>query len=314
VKALILGASGQDGRLLAAELTHRAHHVIGIDRAADPAAGIEALDLRDLQSLAAFLNSQQPNLIFHLAAIHGAAGSQYEAQWPDMLAINVVSVHTVLEYLRTQRTDARLIYASSIKVFGASPPELIDDDTPMKPGCLYGITKQTATEAIGYYRARHGVCATAIHFGNHESWLRPPAFFIPTLLSILARALGSTSFVGELGTLDFSCDWGSAAEYMGLAAAIAESRDHQENFVIGTGKCVFARELAERLFRRFGLDYRRHIRETAPAKAVRPASYRIECGNLMKRIGRLPQIGIDEVCFEILERNYGIANPQESRT
>jgi GDPmannose 4,6-dehydratase len=308
MRALILGAAGQDGRLLAETLRGRGVMVIGLGRNAVPEAGIRALDLRDAGALTRLMHVERPDAIFHLAAIHGAAGTPYEAIWGDMLSINVASLHAVLEYLRTGNRNAQLVYASSVKVFGEVLPARIDDATPMAPRSLYAITKQAATEAIDHYRREHGTRASALHLCNHESWLRPPQFFIPKLIAALAAAIEDPSHVATFHTLDFHCDWGSAAEYMDIAVALVERNALDRNYVIARGQATHARALARALFGAFGLDERRHLREAVQGENSQP--YEICCDHLRTALGYTPRIDIEDLCFDILARNFSLTRPE----
>ena len=120
-----------------------------------------------------------PDVIFHFAAIHGAAGFNYEAVWPELHQVNTLSVHAVLDYIRAERRGCGLVYASSAKVFGTPPPSRIDESTPRLSTDLYSITKNAAHALIDYYRARHDVRASVLYLFNHESPRRARTISFP---------------------------------------------------------------------------------------------------------------------------------------
>src|SRR5690606_3712059 len=129
-----------------------------------------------------------PASVFHLAAVHASAeGTPYEGRFGEMLEVNVASVHAVLEALRAG--GGRMIHASSIKAFGEPLPAVIDEGTPRRSTCLYGVTKNAATDLVHYYRERHGVEASVVWLGNHESPRRAPEFFVPKLARCLLAAV-----------------------------------------------------------------------------------------------------------------------------
>ena len=306
MRALVLGAAGQDGRLLTAILRGRGHEVIGIARRPiEHEPEIVIGDLRDGEELTRHLDRVRPDVIFHLAAVHGSAGTGYETVWRDMLAVNVGSVHAVLEHLRTRDPQARLVYASSAKVFRQPFSGRIDETSPLAPACLYGIAKMTAGQAIQFYRRKHGLKAGSLYLFNHESPLRPAEFFIPKLVAVLAGAIADRSHVGRVQTLEFWTDWGSASEYMEIAAELGEG-EVAEDYVLGTGWCIHARALAEGLFRRFDLDYRNHVTETAPEPPSPAPEYVVATDRLRCRLGRVPTETIENICLNILRVNYGI--------
>ena len=62
------------------------------------------------------MNELSPNNIFHVAAIHGSFGFNYEEKWREADSVNTLSLHAILEYLRCSGGVGNLIYLSSSKV------------------------------------------------------------------------------------------------------------------------------------------------------------------------------------------------------
>jgi GDPmannose 4,6-dehydratase len=319
-RALVLGVNGQDGSFLAENLLNRGYEVLGLDlhheltrNLEDQRFRYEQLDLREVSGLTQALNRYQPTDIFHFAAVHGSAGTIYEQVWQDMLAVNVGSVQVILEYLRTRGAQARLVYASSGKVFGPDYPRRISERSVMKSSCLYTITKNASRELIAYYRRHHKVKSSILFLFNHESERRPSDFFIPKIVNALAEALGDQRSRTEIWTLDFPCDWGSAEEYMDIAIDIAE-KAAGEDFVLATGKTLNARVFVQELFKRYCLDSIHHLIETAgTAAAENDQPYRVLTQKLKKIIGRSPSQDILTVCENILLRNHGVRKPGRSK-
>ncbi|HWY61226.1 MAG TPA: GDP-mannose 4,6-dehydratase [Rhizomicrobium sp.] len=303
--ALVLGANGQDGSYLSEILCARGQDVVGVGRQPRPRWPVssgkyryQTCDISDTDTLQAILRLVSPDIVFHFAAIHGAAGFDYESVWREVQLVNTVSVHAVLEYIRGEKPSCGLVYASSAKVFGAPLPARISETTPRKSSCIYSITKNAGHALIDYYRARHAAKASVLYLFNHESPRRAPEFFIPRLAEALKRALldGGKS---EIYSLDFCCDWGDAREYMEIAADIAE-RALGEDFVLATGKTWTGREMAGQLFARHGLDLADHLIETAPASSMQ-SLYQASNAKLRARLGRAPMRSILDVFDEFLQ-------------
>ena len=312
--ALVLGVNGQDGSFLAELLTLRGYRVLGVDiqdstslLPGDPNFTYEKLDLCNTAALNTLLRRYQPEVVFHVAAVHGSAGTMYETIWQDMLLVNMGSVQVVLEYLRLDAPQAAFIYANSAKVFGPVYPQQITENSPKRSSCLYTVTKMGASDLISYYRDRYKIRGSNIFLFNHESERRPPGFFISKLTAILAAALRDPSYQGSVYTLDFECDWGSAEEYMDIAIDIAE-KAAGEDFVLGSGIAWKAREFAEKLFLKRGLNYRNHVLEEnrKPAAESLRISYQVTVDKLEEAISRRPKRSILEVCDDILYHKYGI--------
>ena len=258
-RAAVLGVDGQDGHYLAQTLSEKGLSVIGIGRrptaAAQPPARVErrVLDLRDHEALRVALKDAQPDLIFHVAAVHGATGFDYENAWPAVNAVNTVSVQICLEYIRI-RQKGLFFYASSIKAIAPNADGVLSADSPNCASCLYSITKTAARQLIEYYRKQYGTACSIAILANHDSPRRSMEFFIPKLAAArrTARLNGRSS---QFNTLDFMADFGHASEFMEI---VAERAIHgpADDFVLATGRQVHGARLAEAFFAEAGLDYR----------------------------------------------------------
>ncbi len=156
-RSLVLGVNGQDGSYLAKTLLARGHEVVGVGRAPDsayarpePAFRYISADLRDTESFAGLIAEVAPDEAFHVAAIHGASGFSYEALWRDMMAVNVTTLHVLLEHARTAAPGMRIVYAGSSKIFPPPLSGVIDEESPVRATCLYGIGKIAARDLMTY--------------------------------------------------------------------------------------------------------------------------------------------------------------------
>jgi nucleoside-diphosphate-sugar epimerase len=89
--------------------------------------------------------------VFHLASIPGGAA---ERHYEVGLEVNLLATLAMLELLRAQEAPARFVFASTIAVYGAPLPAVIDDATPMRPGLSYGAHKLAAEVLIHDYSRR----------------------------------------------------------------------------------------------------------------------------------------------------------------
>ena len=312
MRAAVLGSNGQDGSYLAEHLLAQGHDVLGIAR--QPASRYvpeggrfqhHQLDLSDGEALSGTLSAWRPGRIYHLAAIHGASGFVYEDKWQSALKVNVGAVHACLEYIRLENREARLLYASSLKVFGRTPPETISEINPKISSCLYSITKNASKELIDYYRSEHGVQANVVYLFNHESPRRPGHFFLPRVVGILADILKGKAENNRLKTLHFACDWGSSREYMELGAELLE-RGPNEDHILATGKTWRGEEFVSELFAKAGLNWQEHI-ELELADDDRPIHlYHGDISRLEQSLGRRPGQSAIDVALWILRENHGL--------
>jgi len=305
-RSLVIGVNGQDGSYLAEALLHRGHDVIGCGRGeasryAGPLPGFtyQKIDLRDPDALSALLRHFEPDNAFHFAAVHGASGFEYEETWRNMMSVNVLSLHVLLEHARLRAPAMRIIYAGSAKIF---PPPLsgkVDEATPARATCLYSIGKMASRDLIFQYQAKHHIAATNLVLFNHESPRRPPAYFLPTIGRVISRAKTGHSFRTSVKTLDFWIDWSAAEELMDIVVDVAEQCSLPE-VIMASGKTWYGRQAIEELFARHGLDFHEHIVETLPRSDAGPG-FRADIGRLVKATGRQPTRQLGEIVDEIIE-------------
>ncbi len=303
-KALVLGVNGQDGSYLAQSLLDRGYGVIGVGRQsasrylppATPAFDYVPLDLTDKNGLLSILDAHRPDLAFHVAAIHGSAGFQYEPLWADLAAVNMVSLHTLLEFARTTCPNMRIVYASSSKIFGSPLKGILNETCPTFATCLYSIGKIASLELIRHYRRHHRVNGSNLFLFNHESIRRPASYFIPIIAKAIVAARQDPNFSVRVKTLDFLTDWGSAQEFMDIAVDIAE-RTPDTDYVMASGTTWQARAMVAKAFARHGLDSSRHIVELLEPQDSGP-DFQASIDLMAQTIGRVPVKTIFDVLDE----------------
>ena len=170
MKILITGAGGQIGHDLIGALVAGGHDVVSTDLAPRPPSHAHAggdwqrLDVTDAAAVQHMFTDARPELVFHLAAILSARGEQDPRLAYD---VNQTGTWNVLEAARRARVG-RLIFTSSIAVFGPPPsgplPDPCPDDVALHPTTMYGATKVSGELLCAYYRARHGIDCRGVRF------------------------------------------------------------------------------------------------------------------------------------------------------
>ncbi|MHA7777773.1 D-erythronate dehydrogenase [Roseibium sp. M-1] len=167
---LVIGASGMVGRKLVERLAKEPEALgAGISRLtlADAVAPLAPKALAGLSStvtidLAATgtaenLIAERPDIIFHLAAI---VSGEAEAEFEKGYAVNLDGSRLLLEAIRHEAMREpycpRLVFASSLAVFGAPFPERIDDEFLTAPLTSYG-TQKAITELLLADYTRKGI-------------------------------------------------------------------------------------------------------------------------------------------------------------
>ena len=84
-------------------------------------------------------------LVVHLAAVVSGTA---EANFDLGMSVNLDGARSVLDALRAQGNQARLLFSSSIAVFGGNLPALVTDATTPTPQGSYGIQKYIGEQLV----------------------------------------------------------------------------------------------------------------------------------------------------------------------
>jgi nucleoside-diphosphate-sugar epimerase len=86
--------------------------------------------------------------VFHLAAVVSA---EAEADFDLGMRVNLEGTLSVLEACRALPRPPRLVFASSVAVFGGDMPPVLDDRTPLTPQTSYGAQKAMGELLVNDY-------------------------------------------------------------------------------------------------------------------------------------------------------------------
>ena len=147
VKTLIIGAAGMIGRKLAAALPREdliLHDVV-------PFEGASAVSDLSTPGAAEKLIASRPQLIFHLAAV---VSGEAEADFEKGYRVNLDGTRLLFEAIRKANYRPRVVFTSSIAVFGAPFPEAIGDEFLNAPLTSYGTQKAIGELLLSDYSRR----------------------------------------------------------------------------------------------------------------------------------------------------------------
>ena len=99
------------------------------------------------------------DIVFHLAGVLGGAA---EANYALSRRVNLDATLDLLEMLRDPGSPPRVVFASSIAVFGPPLPDMIDDDTIPVPTMNYGAHKRMIEIAVEQFSARGWIDGLAV--------------------------------------------------------------------------------------------------------------------------------------------------------
>ncbi len=109
------------------------------------------------------------DLVFHLASIPGGMA---ERDFDLGRQINLDATQWLLDLLRQQENIPRLVFASTIAVYGAPMPSMVIDDTPMRPCLSYAAQKLMGEILIEDYSRRGWIDGVSLRLPGIVA--RPP--------------------------------------------------------------------------------------------------------------------------------------------
>lgn len=190
---LLTGAGGQIGRELVQSLRGAGRQVVPTDLAppeADRSEGWRALDVTDAGAVADMIAEVRPRVVYHLAAILSARGERDPAL---TYRVNQDGTYHVLEACREHGIE-RVMFTSSIAVFGPGVPDPCPDDVALHPTTMYGVTK-VGGELLGeYYRRRYGLDVRGVRFPGLISAGQPGGGTSDYALFMYVEAVRSGSY------------------------------------------------------------------------------------------------------------------------
>jgi nucleoside-diphosphate-sugar epimerase len=146
-KVLVIGAAGMIGRKLARQLAGEElilHDVVPLD-------GASVVSDLSAPGEAEKLIASRPQLIFHLAAV---VSGEAEADFEKGYRVNLDGTRRLFEAIRKENYQPRVVFTSSIAVFGAPFPEAIGDEFLSAPLTSYGTQKAICELLLSDYSRR----------------------------------------------------------------------------------------------------------------------------------------------------------------
>jgi len=204
VNILLTGAGGFVGRELGRLLVGAGHALVGIDTdAGGIPVGIRAVggDLADPAVRAEALGTGCDALI-HLATVPGGAA---EADPSASRRINVDAMYDLLVEASALKPGLRVVYASSIAVFGDPLPAQVDDATPLSPRMIYGGHKAMMEHAVAMFSNRGLIDGVTVRLPGILARPKGPSGMKSAFMSDLFHALrageGFTCPVSAAGSI-----------------------------------------------------------------------------------------------------------------
>jgi GDP-4-dehydro-6-deoxy-D-mannose reductase len=228
MKCFVTGLTGFVGGYLASHLASLGAEVFGIGLDSQPDAPFTAVecDILDFDQLVGLTADFQPDSVYHLAALPNPSQSLKEPR--EYYRVNVQGTVNLLDALRKNQIDARILLISTSQVYGnSSPGVLLSEDAPLEPNNPYASSKRLSEEIALQYRKQFSSRVVITRPFNHTGPGQSEDFVLSdfcrqiALLELEAARSGKSDqkiLVGNLkSTLDFLDVRDVVQAYSGLA-------------------------------------------------------------------------------------------------
>lgn len=169
MKALVTGGAGFIGSHTVDKMLARGWEVVVLDNLStglrtNVAAGVKLIEMDILDNQLLDLFSQEKfDYVVHLAA---QTAVPYSIGHPDIdCQVNLLGLVNVLEACRKTGVK-RVVFASSAAVYGDAANLPITEESELKPGSFYGLTKCTGEKYLTLYSQLHQLDYVAFRYAN----------------------------------------------------------------------------------------------------------------------------------------------------
>ncbi len=310
-RALIIGASGQDGAYLSRFLIEKGYEVFGGSRDSQNSSfenlkrlkifdqvNLTSVSIIDFRSVLQTINKIQPDEIYNLAG-QTSVELSFDQPVETMESITIGTLN-ILEAIRFTGSSIKLYSAGSSECYGnARFP--VDETNAFNPRSPYGVAKATAYWEVANYREAYDIFACTGILFNHESPLRKERFVTKKIIKTAYKIFMGEDVKLEIGNINITRDWGWAPEYV-KAMWMMLQRDQPEDFVIATGHSISLKEFIEKAFNLLGLNWKDHVIENE--FLLRPTDITIGLANPQKAkqvLGWEAEFKVDDVIRLMIE-------------
>lgn len=230
MKAVIVGANGQDGFYLNELLLSKGIEVVGVSRNGN----FFKTDITNYEEVAALIQKQQPDYIFHLAA---NSTTRHEAMFENHQTISTGALN-ILEAVKNFSTHSKIFISGSGLQF-VNNNEPIKETNPFEARDAYSVSRIQTVYAARYFRKAFALQVYVGYFFNHDSPKRSERHMAKKIAeSALRIANGSNEnlVIGDLTTIK---EWTYAGDIVeGIWCLVNQQTVFEANLGSGIGYSI----------------------------------------------------------------------------
>ena len=176
MRVVVTGGAGYVGSALVSSLLKNGYDILSVDNLrrgnyevfkkyrGNHRLKLVVQDIRDRSRLEeVFREFGDVEVVFHIAALPGLQLCRENPE--EAIEVNVLGTFNVLDVSR--RLDIRrVIFTSSAAVYGFPMRLLVDEEHPLNPVNLYGVTKLAGERLISLYHSNYALETIILRLGN----------------------------------------------------------------------------------------------------------------------------------------------------
>lgn len=298
MRSVVTGASGFAGRALTAHLTAAGDDVRGWSRTTG------SPDITDRAAVISTLVSDQPDIVYHLAA-----QSHVPTSWDDpvlTLRVNVEGTQNILD-AAAEISDVRVIVITSSEIYGTVPADElpISERTPVVPTNPYATSKAAADSLAVSAHLGKGLDVVRLRPFNHIGPGQSTDFVASGFAQRIVSAVADGRRSIPVGQLDARRDFCDVRDIVRAYRCAALSGEPGAAYNVCSGVDRSIHDVAEALIAASGVD----LELAESADLLRPTTTAVSVGtaaSLTEATGWAPEIpftqSIDDIYQDAVNR------------
>jgi GDP-4-dehydro-6-deoxy-D-mannose reductase len=251
-------------------------------------------DVLDAEALRASVRETRPDGVVHLAALSSVGESWSDVA--DVWRVNVLGTLSVLEALRVEAPDARLLFASTGDVYGRAEQIPTPEDAPVEPVSPYAASKAAAEIACRQAHLEVVVARAFPHVGPGQD----ERFAVGSWTAQLARLRAEGGGVLRVGDLEVERDLNDVRDVCRAYRLLLDPAVPAGTYNVASGQAVPLTRVVELLVGLAGVD----VEVERDELRLRPAEVRVLVGDpskLRAATGWAPKIPLEQTLADALE-------------
>ena len=261
--AIIIGATGQYGLILANLLIKKKYEVLSTTRSLIklnilkkkyPNLKFVKFNIYNKNNIKKLLLKRRPSIIFYLAGQSSPALSFVKKK--ETFISNYQGCKNFLEVIHENNLAVKFFNATSSEMFGHINNK-INHNSPKNPLNPYGEAKKKSYNLVKEYRDKFGMQNYNGIMFNTESFLRDKNFLIPTICIGAINAFKKGNEL-KLNNILVSREWNWCSEQCELMLKFMKKKP--QDFILSNGKSYSIEQMLKFSFQYFNLNYKNFVK------------------------------------------------------